>query len=233
MRLCMFSPRDADLERGWPGRIEGERVIQLAAQTLQSFFSGGGRAREHAEFALDDVVLRAPVLHPPSVRNFEGLEFRFSNPASIYGPGDEIPYPASSKELTYGLQLGAVIGAEGVIGGFTILNDWRARDLSPAKDTDFATSIGPVVATQDELGDAMVVRINGEEAERRSLGEAAHSWQAIVDCAAENTRLLPGDLIGVGATGSKRKLKPGDVVELEVVGIGVLRNRIGRVRRTQ
>ena len=49
MKLCMFSPKGKNLERGWPGRVEGDRVIQLAAQTLQSFFTGGGNAREHAE----------------------------------------------------------------------------------------------------------------------------------------------------------------------------------------
>ena len=70
VKLCMFSPRDRDLLRGWPGRIDGDRVVQLAAQTLQAFFTGGGEAREHAEFALADVVLRAPVLHPPTVRIF-------------------------------------------------------------------------------------------------------------------------------------------------------------------
>jgi len=230
MKFCMFSPRDAGLERGWPGRIEGERVIQLAAQTLQSFFTGGGKAREHAEFALEDVVLRPPVLHPPSVRNFEGLEFRFSNPASIYGPEDEIPYPEETEGLLYGLQMAAVIGAQGAIGGFTIMNDWRARDLSPAKDTDFATSIGPVVVTPDEVGNGMVVRVNGEEAERRSLGDAAHSWAEIVARAAQNTRLMPGDLIGAGKAGSKRRLQPGDVVELEVEGIGVLRNAVSTRR---
>ena len=53
VRLCMFSPRDRDLPRGWPGRIDGDRVVQLAAQTLQSFFTGGGEAREH-----DDVRAR-------------------------------------------------------------------------------------------------------------------------------------------------------------------------------
>ena len=224
----MFSPRDTRLERGWPGRIEGDRVIQLAAQTLQSYFTGGGKAREHAEFALDEVVLRAPVLQPPSVRNFEGLEFRFSNPASIYGPEDEIPYPEETDGLLYGLQIAAVIGPEGAIGGFTIMNDWRARDLSPSKDTDFATSIGPVVVTPDELGDAMVVRVNGDEAERRSLGESAQSWPEILGRAAQNTRLMPGDLIGVGKAGSKRRLEAGDVVELEVEGIGVLRNAVSR-----
>ena len=82
--------------------------------------------------------------------------------------------------------------------------------------------------TLDELGDAMVVRINGEEAERRSLGESAQSWEEILGRAAQNTRLMPGDLIGVGKAGSKRKLEPGDVVELEVEGIGVLRNAISR-----
>jgi hypothetical protein len=48
VKLCMFSPVDLDLARGWPGRIDGDRVMQLAAQTLQSFFTGGGEAREHA-----------------------------------------------------------------------------------------------------------------------------------------------------------------------------------------
>ena len=113
----MFSPKGENLERGWPGRVEGDRVIQLAAQTLQSFFTGGGNAREHAEFPLAEVDLRPPVLHPPvgarllRVRAARrrpraacaGLEmvpewyeipaFYFSNPAAIYGPEDEIPYP--------------------------------------------------------------------------------------------------------------------------------------------
>jgi hypothetical protein len=84
----MFSPRELELERGWPGRIEGDTVVQLAAQTLQSFFTGGGLAREHAVFPLADVVLRAPVLHPPSVRIFDSADdFRFANPAAVVGRG--------------------------------------------------------------------------------------------------------------------------------------------------
>ena len=137
----MFSPKGKHLQRGWPGRIEGDRVIQLAAQTLQSFFTGGGTAREHAEFRLDDVDLRPPVLHPPSVRDFyafeqhvktaragRGLEvppewyevpvFYFSNPAAIYGPDDEVPYPDGTQELDYELEAAAIIGAEGQVGGF-------------------------------------------------------------------------------------------------------------------
>ena len=71
MRLCMFTPVAGHLDRGWPGRIDGDTVVQLAAQTLQSFFTGGSSAREHAEYLLADVLLRAPVLEPPAVRLFE------------------------------------------------------------------------------------------------------------------------------------------------------------------
>lgn len=270
MRLCMFSPKDRDLERGWPGRIEGDRVVQLAAQTLQSFFTGGGKAREHAEYPLAEVRLLPPVLHPPSIRDFYAFEqhvqtararrgrevprewyeqpvFYFSNPASIYGPEDEIPYPEGTAELDYELEVAAVIGAEGRIGGFTIMNDWSARDLQraemrvglgPAKGKDFATSLGPVVVTPDELGDlrlAMVARVNGEERSRGNLGDLYHPWEAIVAHAARNTRLVAGDVLGSGTVGTGcilelgdgRWLQPGDVVELEVEGIGVLRNVVG------
>src|SRR5207237_2122786 len=204
VKLCMFSPKGAELERGWPGRIDGDRVVQLAAQTLQSFFTGGGTAREHAEYALDDVDLRPPVLHPPSVRDFMAFEkhvvnarrrrgaevppewyeapvFYFSNPAAMYGPDQDVPYPEGTEELDYELECAAVIGAEGQIGGFTVLNDWSARDLQrhemrvglgPAKGKDFATSIGPVLVTVDEFdGSAgeMVARVNGEERSRGNL----------------------------------------------------------------
>ena len=273
MKLCMFAPKDRDLERGWPGRIEGDRVIQLAAQTLQSFFTGGGTAREHAEYRLDDVRLLPPVKHPPAVRDFyafeqhvrtarasRGLEvpsewyaipvFYFSNPAAIFGPDDEIPYPDGSEELDYELEVAGVIGAEGRIGGFTVMNDWSARDLQrvemkvglgPAKGKDFATSLGPVVVTPDEFdgtGATMVARVNGEERSRGSLADMHHSWDALVAHAARNTHLVAGDVLGSGTVGTGcilehgdgRWLQPGDVVELEVEGIGVLRNRVGARR---
>jgi fumarylacetoacetate (FAA) hydrolase len=270
MKLCMFTPLESDV-RGWPGVIEGERVIQLAAQTLEAFFTGGGAAREHAEYPLDEVRLLAPVRRPPSVRDFYAFEehvknaarvtgrpgvpaewyeipaFYFSNPAAIYGPGDEIPYPEGSEALDYELEVAAVIGAGGRIGGFTVMNDWSARDLQrremkiglgPAKGKDFATSLGPVVVTPDELGDLrleMVARVNGEERSRGNLGDMYHSWEAIVAHAGRNTELRPGDVLGSGTVGTgcilehgdERWLRPGDEVELEVEGIGVLRNRIG------
>src|SRR6516162_9136270 len=118
MKLCMFSPRDQDLERGWPGRIDGETVTQLAAQTLQAFFTGGGQAREHAVYPLADVVFRAPVLHPPSVRIFDGVDdFRFANAAAVVGADAEIPVPDAAPVT----RVAAVIGLDGAIGGFTPL----------------------------------------------------------------------------------------------------------------
>jgi fumarylacetoacetate (FAA) hydrolase len=226
MKLCMFSPREADLERGWPGRIEGDRVVQLAAQTLQSFFTGGGRAREHAEYRLDDVVLRAPVLHPPSIRLFSSGRFQFANPASIFGPDEAIPYPAETRELGFELRPAAVIGAEGGVGGLTIMNDWAARDLEPAKDRDFATSIGPVVVTPDELGDSLHVtaRVNGEE---RLRADVRVPWDKLTALAGRNTTLVAGDLLGAdGLRADGEALRPGDAVELEAAGLGVLRNLV-------
>jgi fumarylacetoacetate (FAA) hydrolase len=265
----MFTPRELQLERGWPGLIEGDKVIQLAAQTLQAFFTGGGTARRHAEYDLADVDFLAPVLNPPSVRDFyafeqhvktarasRGLEvpqewyeipvFYFSNPAAVYGLGDEIPRPPDTNELDYELEVAAIIGADGQIGGFTVMNDWSARDLQraemrvglgPSKGKDFATSLGPIVVTPDEFDGSrgtMVARVNGEERSRGELADMHHTWEAIAAHAARNTRLLPGDVLGSGTVGTGcilelgdgRWLQPGDVVELEVEGIGILRNTI-------
>ena len=270
MKLCMFTPLERELERGWPGVVDGDFVFQLAAQTLQSFFSGGGDARRHARYPLDEVQLLAPVLHPPSVRDFYAFEqhvrtaralrgqevprewyeqpvFYFSNPAAIFGREAEIPYPPETEELDYELEVAAVIGANGRIGGFTVMNDWSARDvqrkemrvgLGPAKGKDFATSLGPILVTPDELDGSrgtMIARVNGEERSRGELADMYFSWDDLVAQAARNTTLQPGDVLGSGTVGTGcilehgdgRWLRSGDVVELEVEGIGVLRNRVG------
>src|SRR5437763_3467834 len=270
MRLCMFSTAGHDFERGWPGVVDGDVVVQVAAQTLQSFFTGGGQARRHAEYPLAEVDLRPPVLHPPSVRDFyafeqhvrtaraaRGLEvprewyeqpvFYFSNPAAIYGPDAEIPHPSETSELDYELEVAAVIGAEGKIGGFTVMNDWSARDvqreemrvgLGPAKGKDFSTSLGPILVTADEFDGSsatMVALVNGEERSRGELGDMYFPWEQLVAQAARNTVLRAGDVLGSGTVGTGcilehgdgRWLRPGDIVELEVEGIGVLRNRVG------
>ena len=173
--------------------------------------------------------------------------FYFSNPHAIYADGDAVPYPEGTAELDYELECAAVIGADGTIGGFTVMNDWSARDLQrkemkvglgPAKGKDFATSLGPVLVTPDELGDLrleMVARVNGEERSHGNLGDMYHSWESIVAHAARNTELRPGDVLGSGTVGTGcilehgdgLWLQPGDEVELEIEGIGILRNRVG------
>jgi fumarylacetoacetate (FAA) hydrolase len=200
------------------------------------------RARLHGVRATcaDD----APCARPPEW--YEIPVFYFSNPAAIYGPDDDIPYPDGTEQLDYELEVAAIIGAGGAIGGFTIMNDWSARDLQlkeirvglgPAKGKDFATSLGPVVVTVDEFdgGEAeMIARVNGEERSRGNLRDLHHSWERILEHASRNTVLRPGDVIGSGTVGTGtilehgdgRWLQPGDVVELEVEGIGVLRNRV-------
>ncbi len=206
MRLCMFHPVGHPLERGWVGRVDDDRVIQLAAQTLQSFFSGGGTAREHAEYPLAEVCLLAPVLHPPSVRLFDDQDsFTFANPAAVVGPGALVAGPGSM--LTVHRRLAAVIGAEGAIGGFTILAEWRARGIAPPKDRDFALGLGPVVVTPDEV----------------SL-PSGFDWAAAVAFAAQNTMLYPGDLLA-GPASEPHPVEDGHV-EIEIEGVGTLEQRV-------
>jgi fumarylacetoacetate (FAA) hydrolase len=272
----MFRPLDGtadDTPGGWPGRVDGDRVLRLDAPDLVAVLQADGTADAGGAWPVARVELLAPVPRPPSFRDFFAFEqhiataranrgsavpdewyqfpvFYFSNPASIVGPGAEIPYPAGTSELDYELEVAAVIGAGGRIGGFTVLNDWSARDiqrkemrvgLGPAKAKDFAASTGPVLVTADEFDGShavMTARVNGEERSRGDLADLHYSWAEILGQAARNTALRPGDIIGSGTVGSGcilehndgRWLMPGDVVELEVEGIGILRNTIGQPR---
>ena len=204
----MFHPVGHPLERGWVGRVEDDRVVHLAAQTLQSFFTGGGTAREHAEYRLDDVRLLSPVLHPPSVRLFEDhTTFAFANPAAVKGPGGVVHGPR--KTLTVLPRVAAVIGAEGAIGGFTVLAEWRAEGVAPPKDRDFALGLGPVVVTPDTC----------------SLPADGFDWAAAVQLAALGTALFPGDILA-GPPVERVVGEFGDVVEVEIDGLGALEQRL-------
>jgi fumarylacetoacetate (FAA) hydrolase len=157
--------------------------------------------------------------------------FYFSNPAAVFGPDDEISAPRGCRALDYELEVACVIGREAsdldpddpatmdVIAGFTILNDWSARDLQgvemkqnlgPTKGKDFATSIGPWLVTRDELPDvatgrpaaSMTARVNGDEKSRGQLEDIHFSWPALLAHASANTRLVPGDVLGSGTCGT-------------------------------
>ena len=214
--------------------------------------------------------------HVATARQSRGLEmepdwyelpvFYFTNPAGVLGPDDEVHAPRDTKELDYELEVAAVVGRDcadvapdewlEVVAGFTVMDDWSARDLQrremalnlgPAKGKDFGTSLGPVLVTPDELladdgtpRASMVARVNGEEWSRGELADLHHGWGTLIAHASRDTRLRAGDVIGSGTVGTGCILElglvhgrdrypylvSGDVVEAEVAGIGVLRNRI-------
>lgn len=223
MRLCMFHPLDHPMERGWVGRIDGERVVHLAAQTLSSFFTGGGTAREHAEYALAEVKLLAPVPHPPAVRVFDaGGSFAFANPAAILGPGARVAPGGLSGRLLFVPRIAAIVGAEGVIGGFTALAEWRDPSRTPPKDRDFAIGLGPAVCTVDTIepeGLGALVRVGGGlELTGAFVG---FDWAGAVAMASDRTELRAGDVIGGPGLGAV-DVAAGSAVELEVESIGIL-----------
>ena len=164
-----------------------------------------------------------------------------------------MPKPPDTAALDYELELACVIGVEGRPEGFTIMNDFSARDLQasemrvglgPAKGKDFATSLGPVVVSVDELPAELdmraIARVNGEVRTDSRTGAMYFSWEQLLERAAHNTPgLRPGDVIGSGTVGrgcilehgDGRWLQVDDQVELEIEGIGVLRNRIASAAR--
>jgi fumarylacetoacetate (FAA) hydrolase len=190
--------------------------------------------------------------------------FYFSNPVAIVGDGDPVWAPAGSEALDYELELACVIGtsardlpaddsAMGCVAGFTVMNDWSARDvqraemvvgLGPSKSKDFATSLGPHLVPFDELRDCyrdgrlhleMTASVNGKEYSRGSAGSMYWTWPQILAHASRDTELRPGDVLGSGTVGTGcileltpeavgGWLRPGDVVELTIERIGTLRN---------
>jgi len=192
--------------------------------------------------------------------------FYFSNPGSLRGPEDLIGAPPGGMALDYELEVACVIGrggrdipvaeAESHIFGYTILNDWSARDLQraemsvglgPAKGKDFATSLGPWLVTQDELRDlaegrpgvyrlSMSARLNGVKRSQGNLAELHYSFGEMIARASSGVQLFPGDVLGSGTVGTGCLLEltggegpwlqPGDVVELEVDRLGVLKNTV-------
>ena len=217
MRLCMFHPNDNSLDRGWVGRVDGDRVLHLAAQTLQSFFLGGSGAREHAEYPLVDVTFLVPV-QAPTVRVFSAPDaFSFANATALVGPNVAV----AGTALTACARVAAVIGAEGEIGGFSALLEWQdPSELPPVKQTDFGLVLGPVVVTPDELDpDTVVVRIDAGS-RRAEASPTDFVWADAIALAARRTVLRPGDVIAGPPLATITDVD-GDV-RLEIEGIGVL-----------
>jgi fumarylacetoacetate (FAA) hydrolase len=284
MELILAGPGAWAYTRSLSSALGGEDLGSLSAQ------SGERVARE-----IKNVRLLPPLPRPMGLRDFYAFEehvatafanrrarvpdawyrqpvFYFSNPHSVYGPDEAIPYPRYSQELDYELEVACVIGQAGrnipaeranvFIFGYMIFNDWSARDaqreemsvgLGPAKGKDFASSFGPCLVTPDEIEDRrtdrpgvfdlkMEARVNGETRSSGNWKDIHYSFAEMVEHASDEVFLLPGEVLGSGTVGSGCLLEltqgkgpwlePGDVVELEIERMGVLRNVIGRASRS-
>jgi 2-keto-4-pentenoate hydratase/2-oxohepta-3-ene-1,7-dioic acid hydratase in catechol pathway len=194
--------------------------------------------------------------------------FYFSSPTAIRGPFDDVAVPPGCEQLDFELEVAAVVGRGGSdldpddverhIAGFCVMNDWSARDIQrremklsmgPVKGKDFATSLGPVMVTPDEVEPyrraraydlAMTASVNGREYSRASLADIYWSFGEMLAYASRGTEVVPGDVIGSGTCGTGcilelslvhgeseyPWLKPGDVVVLEVEHLGRIESRI-------
>jgi 2-keto-4-pentenoate hydratase/2-oxohepta-3-ene-1,7-dioic acid hydratase in catechol pathway len=219
-------------------------------------------------------ALHAPLARPNSLRDYMVVEEHVKNALKnvpeewynipvyykgnvdeVYGPDDVVPWPAYTDKLDYELEVCAVIGQTGrqiraenaaaSILGYTIFNDWSARDIQmremsvgigPALGKDFANSFGPCIVTADEFNRdhaRLEARVDGEIWSSGVLGKMHFSFEEIIEWTSQEQTLHPGDLLGSGTVGGGcglelgRWLDEGCTVELYAEGIGVLRNRVG------
>lgn len=184
-----------------------------------------------------------------------------SNRFSVVGHDAVVRMPAYTRQFDYEMEWAVIIGKGGRdippakardhIAGYTIFNDFTARDiqfkemkgrLGPAKGKDFDTgnAIGPWMVTPDDIPDpynlTMITRVNGEEWSRGTTADMYWTFEKLITYISASETLYPGEIIGSGTCSGRlgkgsglelgRTLKAGDVVELEVENIGTLRNRI-------
>ncbi|WP_329538996.1 fumarylacetoacetate hydrolase family protein [Streptomyces sp. NBC_01358] len=157
--------------------------------------------------------------------------FYFTNPHAVYGPGQDVPMPPGSAVLDFELEVGAIIGREGRdltpeqardhIVGYTVFNDWSARDLQsaemkvglgPCKGKDTATTLGPYLVTADELEPfrdvdgflrlALTAEINGVTVGSDLLSNMSWTFEEMTAYASRGTRVVPGDVLGSGTCGN-------------------------------
>lgn len=188
---------------------------------------------------------------------YEAPVYYKGNHRAVIGPEAECRWPPYTEWLDFELELAMIVGKRGRdlteasardhVFGFTVFNDLSARDvqakeisawLGPAKGKDFANALGPCIVTADEVGAEpdllMVCRVNGEEWGRARSSGIHWSWGEMLSHVSQGEDVFPGDVYGSGTPGGccgldlGRRLEPGDVVELEVESIGILRNTIGR-----
>ena len=179
------------------------------------------------------------------------------NHHAVIGPDAPLPWPSESDVLDYELEIGVVVGrggrnltpaeAEACVFGYTLMNDWSARDLQidtaksgagPCMGKDFATSLGPCIVTADEIGDPHDIDLSAwVDGEQWSAGSTRNMHHGVFEALSQFSRisaLVAGEVIGTGtcahgsATEQGKRLQPGQTVELRASRIGALRNTIVR-----
>ena len=265
----------AFLGAGAIGRQAAEQAIEAAGRTQEAFgartsYAAGDakllapitRPRVIRDFLTFEghMLTAGKALGRPAIPPvwYELPAYYKGDPDTVSGPEDVIEWPKYCEKFDFELELAVVIGRRGKnlskaearrhIAGYTIWNDWSARDqqmkegplgMGPSKGKDFDTgnTIGPYLVTSDELDVSnlrMTAKINGETWTDSTSGGRQFSFDDLVVHVSQSETIYPGELWGSGTTAGgsglelDRWLKPGDVVELEVEGIGVLRNRIER-----
>lgn len=179
------------------------------------------------------------------------------NRMSVVGPDAAVDWPSFSSFIDFELEWAAIVGRQGRkisrldagrhIFGYTIFNDWSARDeqgrvingavnLGPSSAKDFANSLGPCIVTADEIDDPyaleMTARLNGVEVSRGSTRTMHYRFEDLLEHISRAHDIYPGEVFGSGTVGGGCAIEAGvslkhlDVVELEVEKIGVLRNRV-------
>lgn len=233
------------------GRVDGERIRQLsAAPWLGGQETGSVVNLDDVEllapaepgkvFAVGYNYMshrgdRELPAHPPIFLKL---------PSTITGPDTEIVYPDGATDLHYEAELVVVIGkraskispdqASDVVFGITAGNDvservWQANDLQwfRAKASDTFGPLGPTIVTDLNYNDLLVQsRLNGETMQSQRSRDFIHNVEAIISHISQSATLEPGDIIYTGTPGTTSAMQPGDVIEIDVEGVGVLRNRV-------
>jgi 2-keto-4-pentenoate hydratase/2-oxohepta-3-ene-1,7-dioic acid hydratase in catechol pathway len=274
-RLLFPADMVAFLGTGDLGRRAAEEAVGTAAKVDEAF--GARTSYPHHEVRLLAPITRPRVIRdfltfeghmlkagqalgrasiPPVW--YEVPAYYKGDPDTVVGPDAVVEWPHYTEKFDFELELGMVIGRRGkniskseagrYIGGYTIWNDYSARDqqmkegplgMGPSKGKDFDTgnAVGPYLVTPDELDVSdlkMIARVNGELWTNSTTAGRQFSFADLIVHVSQSETIYPGELWGSGTTtgGSglelDRWLKPGDVVELEIEGIGILRNRIER-----
>lgn len=236
------------------GILDGTDLVVLAGDPLYAGYDTTGERVPLSDAALlAPVIPRSKIVAVGRNYRDHAAEFGNDVPAepllffkpntSVIGPGDAIVRPRQSEQTDFEGELAVVIGsvAKNVtperalehVFGYTIANDVTARDLqrsdgqwSRAKGFDTFCPVGPAIETDfDPAGTAQLVsRVNGEERQSAPISDMVHGVADLIAYASAAFTLLPGDLLLTGTPAGVGPVVAGDIVEIEIEGLGILRN---------